>query len=91
MFKTGVSANPTGRPKGAKNRDTRVSRDFLINFVKKIGGEKEFLKLYNDPKNNWAQRLLWEKYFDLIPKELQGDFNVTFNWLGENGESNGPL
>ena len=50
-FKKGISGNPTGRPKGVKNKTSEVLRNFVSNFLedKFIGVVKDYKKL--DPKD----------------------------------------
>jgi len=89
----GISGNPNGRKKGAKNKVTKESKEKLLRLISKVGGEKEYLKLYKD--HEWAKKLLWDVYFGLIPKksEVDTDIKAVFKWVGENDEPdhNGPV
>lgn len=95
IWEKGKSANPAGKPKGAKNKWNREAKDTLLEILSRAGGADEGEKLYR--KQKWFRELIWRKYFDLIPKEVTigGDIDkpVVFRWESGSGDSgcNGPI
>jgi len=74
-FKKGISGNPKGRPKGAKDKIARSAKETIEKAVEYIGGWKE-LAIWGK-KNNRNQEKLYDWYFKLLPSNIgiSGDGN----------------
>lgn len=68
QFKQGVSGNPKGKPKGAKNKFTGLKQAFVDAFEE--GGKEALAKLRDsDPK------AFFELFRDLYPRESKATVN----------------
>ena len=65
-FKDGISGNPSGRPKGAKNRYTEVKESFLKAF-NKLGGTKGLIDWANENPRN--KKDFYAMVVSLLPKK----------------------
>jgi len=75
----GVSGNPRGRPKGSKNKFSKIREDWLKAYQKN-GGVKLFSKLIKDDLPTFMKIGV-----QMFPKEMDVslDGKVEVCWLGE--------
>jgi len=68
-FKKGFSGNPKGKPKGAKNKITKSSKETMEETIQKAGSADRLLKFMN--KSNGNEALVWGWYFSMLPKNAE--------------------
>jgi len=65
-FKKGLSGNPGGRPRGAKNKVTRTTRENIEQVFSMLGGVGAF--------REWAEREptdFYKIYSKLLPRDIE--------------------
>jgi len=69
-FKKGVSGNPNGRPKGAKNKINRDIKNLILNaaFDKRMGGLEGLVKFAI--KNDRNKALFYGWLFKMLPSNV---------------------
>ncbi|HAB53325.1 MAG TPA: hypothetical protein DCE80_14335 [Ignavibacteriales bacterium] len=76
LFRKGEIANPNGRPKGARNKYSKL-RDDILSVFQKIGGVQSMVTWARNPLN---RKDFYRIAVDLLPKDIKlgfGDDDVV--------------
>lgn len=78
-FIKGVSGNPNGRPKGAKDKVSRTVKQNIEETFQKLGGIKGLVEWAE--KSNRNKEKVYDWYFSMLPKNVDanvaGDLGLT--------------
>ena len=70
-FKPGQSGNPSGRPKGAKDKLARPIKENIEKAFEELGGIEGLVEW--GKKNNFNRAKLYGWYFSMLPSNVDAD------------------
>ena len=76
-FKKGISGNPKGRPKGAKDKISRNIKESYEYIFEQRGGAKGFLEWVNKTARN--TELFYQWYSKMLPTNVNADVSGSLN------------
>ena len=84
-FKKGKSGNPSGRPKGKRDKFTDLKTSFL-NVYQRMGGDDELLKWAK--KSDQNKGIFFKMVHTMLPKDVQTTVqqSVRISW-GRDGDA----